>query len=66
MKTFVRFVLYMGFSVSAVLVLVRPLRAIMEGGALDMTMVGGHAVAGFALVWIGAEISDWLKKRWGG
>lgn len=64
MKVVIRAVVYIGFMAAAVVVLVWPLVEMLNTGAYDAKTITWHAIAGFTLVFVGTELTEWLKRRW--
>lgn len=64
MRVIARAVIYIGFMAAAVVVLMGPLVEMLTTGVYDARIITRHAVAGFALVFVGTELTEWLKRRW--
>nr|DAH19000.1 MAG TPA: hypothetical protein [Caudoviricetes sp.] len=64
MRVIARAVIYIGFMAAAVAVLMGPLVEMLTTGVYDARIITRHAVAGFALVFVGTELTEWLKRRW--
>lgn len=64
MRVIARAVIYIGFMAAAVVVLMGPLVEMLDTGVYDARIITRHAVTGFALVFVGTELTEWLKRRW--
>lgn len=64
MRVIARAVIYIGFMAAAVVVLMGPLVEMLTTGVYDVRIITRHAVAGFAPVFVGTELTEWLKRRW--
>jgi hypothetical protein len=64
MRVIARAVIYIGFMAAAVVVLMGPLVEMLDTGVYDARIITRHAIAGFALVFVGTELTEWLKRRW--
>ena len=64
MKVVIRAVVYIGFMAGAVVTLMEPLIKMLDTGVYDAKVITWHAIAGFALVFVGTELTEWLKRRW--
>lgn len=64
MKTIARYLIWITFTLSGVVLIVQPFAVWFETGELDPKILVLRAFLAFTLVFCGAEASERLKERW--
>ena len=64
MKTIARYLIYVLFMLSAVMLMVQPFARWWETGEVDSVQLLVHCFFAFSLVFAGTEASEGLRKRW--
>lgn len=64
LKVCIRGILYVAWMVTALVILYQPIGQYLQTQTMDRETLVLHAALGFGLIFVGSELSDYLRKRW--